>query len=77
MLIQRGGEYMKHLKIDDKKGYFTRGESWIIITDMTKNDLLNLAHAAIEDADFEMDVVSSNFASADFRKIKTYNFQKS
>ena len=28
-------------KVEDKKGYFTRGESWIVITDMTKNDLLN------------------------------------
>ena len=24
-----------------------------------------------------LEIVSSNFASADFRKIKTYNFQKS
>ena len=60
MLIQKGGEYMKHLKVEDKKGYFTRGESWIVITDMTKNDLLNLAHAAIEDADFEMDEFDEN-----------------
>ena len=69
MLIQRGGEYMKHLKIDDKKGYFTRGESWIIITDMTKNDLLNLAHAAIEDADFEMDVFDENLLPNPAHKI--------
>lgn len=47
--------YMKHLKIDDQKGYFTRGESWIVVTEMTKEDLLNLAHTAIEEADFEID----------------------
>lgn len=46
---------MKHLKIEDQKGYFTRGESWIVISEMTKEDLLNLAHAAVEEADFEMD----------------------
>jgi hypothetical protein len=46
---------MKHLKIEDQKAYFTRGESWMVITDMTKDDLLNLAHAAIEDDSFETD----------------------
>lgn len=46
---------MKHLKIEDQKAYFTRGESWMVITNMTKDDLLNLAHAAIEDDNFETD----------------------
>ncbi|MCR5192248.1 MAG: hypothetical protein K6D59_02990 [Bacteroidales bacterium] len=46
---------MKHLKIEDQKAFFTRGESWIVVTDMTKEDLLNLAHAAIEEEDFETD----------------------
>ena len=46
---------MKHLKIEDHKAYFTRGESWMVVTDMTKDDLLNLAHAAIEEDDFETD----------------------
>ena len=46
---------MKHLKIEDKKAFFTRGESWMVVTDMTKEDLLNLAHAAIEEEDFETD----------------------
>ena len=54
--IQKEKEFMKHLKIEDQKGYFTRGESWIVISEMTKDDLLNLAHAAVEEADFEMDV---------------------
>ena len=31
----------------------------------------------VGDGRVEYDIVSSNFASADFRKIKTYNFQKS
>ena len=46
---------MKHLKIENQKGYFTRGENWTEVTDMTKEDLLNLAHSAIEEEDFEMD----------------------
>ena len=46
---------MKHLKIEDQKAYFTRGENWMVVTDMTKDDLLNLAHAAIEEDDFETD----------------------
>lgn len=46
---------MKHLKIEDQKAFFTRGESWIVVTEMTKEDLLNLAHAAIEEEDFETD----------------------
>lgn len=46
---------MKHLKIEDQKAYFAKGENWIVVTDMTKEDLLNLAHAAIEDEDFETD----------------------
>lgn len=56
MLIQKGKIFMKHLKIEDRKAYFTRGENWMVVTDMTKEDLLNLAHAAIEEADFETDV---------------------
>ena len=46
---------MKHLKIEDQKAFFTRGESWMVVTDMTKEDLLDLAHAAIEEEDFETD----------------------
>lgn len=46
---------MKHLKIENQKGYFARGENWMVVTEMTKDDLLNLAHAAVDDTDFEMD----------------------
>ncbi len=46
---------MKHLKIEDQKGFFKRGESWIVVSELTKDDLLNLAHSAVEDADFEID----------------------
>lgn len=46
---------MKHLEIKDQKAFFKRGESWIIVTEMTKDDLLNLAHAAIEDEEFTAD----------------------
>lgn len=47
---------MKHLKIENQKGFFMRGESWMVVTEMTKDDLLNLAHAAVDEADFEMDI---------------------
>ncbi len=47
---------MKHLEIKGQKAYFKRGESWIIVTEMTKEDLLNLAHAAVEDDEFTADV---------------------
>lgn len=53
--IQKERKYMKHLKIEDQKAFFTRGESWMVVTDMSKEDLLNLAHAAIEEDDFETD----------------------
>lgn len=46
---------MKHLKIEDQKAFFKRGENWMVVTDMTKEDLLNLAHSAIEEDDFETD----------------------
>lgn len=53
--IQKERTYMKHLKIEEQKAFFTRGENWMVVTDMTKEDLLNLAHAAIEEEDFETD----------------------
>lgn len=46
---------MKHLKIEEQKAYFKSAENWKVVTDMTKEDLLNLAHAAIEEDSFEMD----------------------
>ena len=46
---------MKHLKIEDQKAFFKKGENWIVVTEMTKEDLLNLAHAALEEDDFETD----------------------
>lgn len=46
---------MKHLKIEDQKAYFKRGESWIAVSEMNKEDLLNLAHAAVEEENLEMD----------------------
>ena len=38
MHIQKGKTFMKHLKIEDRKAYFTRGENWMVVTDMTKED---------------------------------------
>lgn len=55
MHIQKGKTFMKHLKIENRKAYFKKGGDWMVVTDMTKEDLLNLAHAAIEEEDFETD----------------------
>lgn len=46
---------MKHLKIEDRKAYFRRGENWVVVTEMTKDDLLNLAHTAVSEECFESD----------------------
>lgn len=54
-LIQKGKIFMKHLKIENQSAYFLRGNNWVVVTDMTKEDLLNLAHAAVEEDDFETD----------------------
>ena len=60
---------MKHLKIEDQKAFFTRGENWMVVTDMTKDDLLNLAHAAIEEEDFEMDTYDESLLPNPAHKI--------
>ena len=46
---------MKHLKIENQKAFFRRDNNWILVTEMTKDDLLTLAHKAINDEDFETD----------------------
>ena len=46
---------MKHLKIENQKAFFRRDNIWILVTEMTKDDLLTLAHEAINDEDFETD----------------------
>jgi len=53
--IQKGETFMKYLKIEKEQAFFIRSENWVVVTDMTKNDLLNLAYAAIEEDDFETD----------------------
>ena len=46
---------MKYLKIEKYNALFKRNEEWVQVTEMTKEDLLKLAEAAIEDKDFETD----------------------
>ena len=41
------------------------------------DDICSDEHIILEKGGIKIHTVSSNFASADFRKIKTYNFQKS
>lgn len=46
---------MKHLRIENRQGEFYRGNDWLVITEITENDILNLAKAAISEEDFEVD----------------------
>ena len=46
---------MKHLRIKDQKGEFLRSSNWIVITEITADDILNLAKKAITEEDFEID----------------------
>lgn len=55
MLIMKGTVFMKHLKIENDKGYFLKDGAWTEINRMTKDDLLNLVRKTIEDEHFEID----------------------
>jgi hypothetical protein len=49
---------MKHLKINDNKGFFTVGERTAPVDQITKEDLFDLLNLAIEEDDFVMDTYS-------------------
>lgn len=51
----KGKQYMKHLRINNSKGEFLSGADWKPVSDLTGNDVLALAKAAVEEEDFEMD----------------------
>lgn len=46
---------MKHLRIRDQKGEFLRDTNWLVVTEITADDILNFAKAAVKEADFEVD----------------------
>lgn len=46
---------MKHLRIKDAKGEFLRNANWLVVTEITADDILNLAKAAVKEDDFEVD----------------------
>lgn len=46
---------MKHLRINEQKGEFLRGSDWFIVTEITADDILNLAKAVVKEEDFEVD----------------------
>lgn len=46
---------MKHLRIKDQKGEFLRGANWLVVTEITTDDILNLAKAAVEEKEFEVE----------------------
>lgn len=54
-LITKEEKYMKHLRIENQQGEFCRGKDWLVITEITENDILNLAKAAISEEDFDVD----------------------
>lgn len=46
---------MKHLRIKDQKGEFLRDTNWLVVTEITADDILNFAKAAVKEDDFEVD----------------------
>lgn len=53
--IKKGNRYMKHLRIKERKGEFLRETNWLEITELTAEDILCLAKAAVQEDDFELD----------------------
>lgn len=51
---------MKHLRIENRQGEFYRGNDWLVITEITENDILNLAKAAVSEEDFEFDLFNND-----------------
>mgnify|MGYP004556930535 CR=1 FL=1 len=47
---------MKHLRINNQQGEFLRENDWVIITEISAEDILNLARAAVTKDGFEVDV---------------------
>ena len=50
---------MKYLKIENDKGHFLKGEQWLELDQIGKEDLLALLDRVIED-EFEMDAFDAN-----------------
>lgn len=46
---------MKHLRINDQKGEFLREVDWLVVTEITADDVLNLAKAAVEEEDYDVE----------------------
>ena len=46
---------MKRLRINDQKGEFLREVNWLVVTEITADDVLKLAKAAVKEDDFEVD----------------------
>ena len=40
---------MKHLRIKDQKGEFLRDANWLVVTEISADDILNLAKAAVKE----------------------------
>lgn len=60
---------MKSLKIENDAAYFCKDGEWIAVTEMTKEDLLNLAHVAVEDDDFSADTYVESLIKNPAQKI--------
>lgn len=54
-LITKEEKYMKHLRIENRQGEFLRGNDWLVITEITENDILKLAKVAVSEEDFEVE----------------------
>ena len=47
--------YMKYLRIENRKGQYLKDGNWTDVTALSKDDLMQMVRAALEDDDFEID----------------------
>ncbi|MBM7690556.1 hypothetical protein BCR24_15140 [Enterococcus ureilyticus] len=63
---------MKYLKIDNNKGYFLSGETWVPIDQISKEDIFDLISLVVvpkDDTTFEMDEFSEEMLQHGVHKI--------
>ena len=59
----------EHLRINNHKGELLHSTDWLIVTEITESDILNLAKSVICDDDFEVDLFVNAELSNPVKKI--------
>ena len=59
----------EHLRINNHKGELLHSTDWLIVTEITESDILNLAKSVICDDDFEVDLFVNAKLSNPVKKI--------